>query len=134
MSRKGSTIRPARMMLIFCALWYVMLLVFAHMESLAAGIAALFFTGCVQSLGMVPMAALLLRNSDVRYRGRLMGLRMLAIYGLPIGLLVAGPVIARFGYPVMATLYCTIGIAFTVLIAVRWRDHLWRSDAPANKR
>ena len=134
MSRKGSTIRPARMMLTFCAMWYVMLLVFAHMESLAAGIAALFLTGCVQSLGMVPMAALLLKNSDARYRGRLMGLRMLAIYGLPIGLLVAGPVIAHFGYPAMATLYCSIGIAFTVVIAVRWRDHLWRRDAPANTR
>ena len=72
-------------------MWYVMLLVFAHMDTLAAGIVALLFTGFVQSLGMVPMAALLLRNSDVQYRGRLMGLRMLAIYGLPLGLLIAGP-------------------------------------------
>ena len=134
MSRRGGTIRPARMMLTFCALWYVMLLVFAHMDGLIAGIVALFFTGCVQSMGMVPMAALLLRNSDARYRGRLMGLRMLAIYGLPLGLLIAGPVIARFGYRAMATLYCTIGIAFIVLIAVRWHDHLWRRDAPANTR
>jgi Na+/melibiose symporter-like transporter len=134
MTRRGSTIRPARMMLTFCAMWYVMLLVFAHMDSLGAGIVALFFTGCVQSMGMVPMAGLLLRNSDVRYRGRLMGLRMLAIYGLPLGLLIAGPVIARFGYRAMAMLYCTIGIAFIVLIAVRWREHLWRPEAPANKR
>jgi len=134
MSRKGGTIHPARMMLIFCAMWYVMLLVFAHMDSLAAGIVALLLTGFVQSLGMVPMAALLLRNSDVRYRGRLMGLRMLAIYGLPLGLLIAGPVIARFGYRAMATLYCAFGLTFIVLIAVRWHDHLWRREAPANRR
>jgi Na+/melibiose symporter-like transporter len=66
MTRRGSTMRPARMMLTFCGLWYLMLLVFAQMNSLSAAIVALFFTGCVQSLGMVPMAALLLRNSDVR--------------------------------------------------------------------
>ncbi len=80
------------------------------------------------------MAALLLKNSDVRYRGRLMGLRMLAIYGLPLGLLIAGPMIERFGYRAMTTVYCTIGIAFILLIAVHWRDHLWRRDAPANRR
>jgi MFS family permease len=94
----------------------------------------LFVTGCVQSLGMVPMAALLLRNSDVRYRGRLMGLRMLAIYGLPLGLLIAGPMIEHFGYRTMTTVYCTVGITFIVLIAVHWREHLWRRDAPANRR
>ena len=38
MSARGGTIRPARMMLTFCAMWYIMLLVFAQMESLAAGI------------------------------------------------------------------------------------------------
>jgi len=59
---------------------------------------------------------------------------MLAIYGLPLGLLIAGPVIARFGYRAMATLYCAIGLTFIVLIAVRWHDHLWRREAPANRR
>ena len=134
MSRRGSTMRPARMMLTFCGLWYVMLLIFAQMESLPAGMMVLFITGCVQSLGMVPMAALLLRNSDVRYRGRLMGLRMLAIYGLPLGLLIAGPMIEHFGYRTMTTVYCTVGITFILLIAVHWREHLWRRDAPANRR
>jgi hypothetical protein len=27
-----------------------------------------------------------------------------------------------------------IGLAFTLLIAVRWRAHLWRLEAPANTR
>ena len=52
----------------------------------------------------------------------------------PVGLLASGPLIARFGYPATATLYGPVGIAFTLVIAVRWRTHIWRRDAPANKR
>jgi len=63
-----------------------------------------------------------------------MGIRMLAIYGNLPGLLISGPLIAALGYTGMATLYCVIGIVFTIFIAARWRDVLWRADAPANRR
>ena len=100
----------------------------------AAGIAVLILTGIAQSMGLIPMTAMLLRNSDVRYRGRVMGIRMLVLYGNLPGLLISAPLIARIGYPMTATIYCAIGLAFTLLIAVRWRAHLWRLEAPANAR
>jgi MFS family permease len=134
LSRHGGAIRPARMMIVFCAAWYVTLLAFAHTRHAAIGVPLLVLAGCAQNLGLVPMAALLLRTSDPRFHGRIMGIRMLAIYGNLPGLLLSGPLIARFGYPVTATLYCVIGLAFTLLIAVRWRAQLWRLDAPANTR
>ena len=134
LSRYGGAIRAGRMMIAFCAAWYAMLLAFAHTHHPAAGIPVLVFAGCAQSLGLVPMAALLLRTSDARFHGRIMGIRMLAIYGNLPGLLISGPLIATYGYPATATLYCAIGLAFTLLIAVRWRAHLWRLGAPANAR
>jgi len=134
LSRIGHAVRPARMGLVFGAGWYAMLLVFAHTPHAAAGIAVLILTGIVQSMGLIPMTAMLLRNSDVRYRGRVMGIRMLVLYGNLPGLLISAPLIARIGYPLTATLYCAIGLAFTLLIAVRWRVHLWRPGAPANAR
>jgi len=134
LSRIGHAVRPARMGLVFGAGWYAMLLVFAHAPHAAAGIAILILTGVVQSMGLIPMAAMLLRNSDGRYRGRVMGIRMLVLYGNLPGLLISAPLIARIGYPMTATLYCAIGLAFTLLIAVRWRAHLWRLEAPANAR
>jgi hypothetical protein len=82
----------------------------------------------------VPTHAILLRNSDERFRGRIMGIRMLAIYGNLPGLLISGPLIAYFGYPATATLYCMIGVVFTLIIGYRWRTQLWRRDAPANHR
>jgi hypothetical protein len=61
-----------------------------------------------------------------------MGMRMLAIYGLPLGLLGAGALIDRFGFAPTATLYCSLGITLTLLIAVRWRAALWPLHAAAN--
>jgi hypothetical protein len=120
-------------MMVCCGAWFVMLAAFAQMPTLAGGVVMLVAAGFAQSFGLVPMAALLLRHSDVRYRGRIMGLRMFAIYGLPIGLLIAGPIIEHFGYRAMAMLYCAVGMVFTLLIGARWRDVVWRRDAPGNK-
>ena len=80
------------------------------------------------------MSVMLLRTSGEHLRGRVMGIRMMAVYGVPLGLLTAGPLIASFGYPSTATLYCAIGLTCTLLIALRWRYHLWRLEAPANTR
>jgi MFS family permease len=134
MSRIAHSIRPARVALMFGAGWYLMLVVFAHTPHAAIGIPILIFTGIIQSTGLIPMTAMLLRNSDTRYRGRVMGIRMLMLYGNLPGLLLAGPLIASLGYSLAATLYCAIGLAFTLAIAVNWRDHLWRRDAPANTK
>ena len=50
----------------------------------------LFVAGFVQSFCMMPMAVMLLRVADPAFRGRVMGVRMLAVYGLPLGMLLAG--------------------------------------------
>jgi len=134
LSRFAHRVPAARMMIVFSLAWYAMLTLFAYMPRPELGIPVLVLTGLVQSLGLVPATAMLLRNSDEQYRGRIMGIRMLAIYGNLPGLLASGPLIVALGYAGMATLYCAIGIVFTLVIAVRWRDVLWRADAPANKR
>ena len=134
LSRFAHRVPPARMMIVFSMAWYAMLLVFARAPDPAIGIPVLVLTGFVQSLGMVPGTAMLLRNSAEQFRGRIMGIRMLALYGNLPGLLLSAPLIASIGYPNTATLYCAIGILFTLIIAVRWRAQLWRLDAPANKR
>ena len=133
LTHRGSGIRAARWMTLFCGGWFVMLAAFAHMQTLSGGIVMLVAAGVAQSLGLVPMSALLLRHSDQRFRGRIMGLRMFAIYGLPIGLLIAGPIIGRFGYYAMAMLYCGVGILFTILIAFRWRAEVWSRNGAGNR-
>jgi hypothetical protein len=63
-----------------------------------------------------------------------MGVRMLAVYGLPMGLLLSGPLVQHLGFAVTATSYSVLGLVLTLLIAGRWRDQLWHPGAPANAR
>jgi hypothetical protein len=77
---------------------------------------------------------MLMQRSDPSMRARVLSLRMLAIYSLPIGLIASGPLIETFGYAATATGYGVFGLAATALIAWRWYIHVWRLDAPANMR
>jgi predicted MFS family arabinose efflux permease len=130
----GRSIRPARMMLIAIASWYAMLLVFALLANAGTATVVLLLAGFAQSLGMVPMSVILLRTSNDRYRGRVMGVRMLAVYALPLGLLAAGTLIERIGFIPTVVLYCTTGLGLSFLIALRWRTELWHVDGAANQR
>ncbi len=134
MSRIGHSVRPARSMIIFSAGWLLSLMFFANTTHPAMGIPFLLLAGLSQGLGQIPMAAMLIRNCDPQFRGRIMGIRMLAIYGNIPGLLLAGWLIQRIGYPLTATLYGTVGLILIVVVVMRWRSQLWRRDAPANTR
>ena len=133
-SMAGRRLRPARMMMIFAVVWYLLVLAFVWMPTPALGRVMLVAAGLAQSLSMVPMAVMLLHSAGPQFRGRVMGVRMLAIYGLPIGLISAGWLIERLGFAGMATSYCAVGLIATVAIWVRWRAALWPKDAAANAR
>jgi MFS family permease len=133
-SLAGRMIRPARMMLVFALAWYALLLVFALMPGPGSGRVMLVLAGLAQSLSLVPMSVMLLHGTAPRFRGRVMGVRMLAIYGVPIGLLLAGTLIGHIGFAATATLYCLVGAILTLAIALYWRTALWPRGAPANAR
>jgi hypothetical protein len=63
-----------------------------------------------------------------------MGVRMLAIYSLPLGLLAAGSLIGGIGFAATASLYAAAGLALMLAIAAHWRADLWNIHAPANAR
>ena len=125
-------LRAARAMLWSGALWFIALLLFGQTTTLAVGLVLLFVTGFVQSFCLTPLAAVMLRSSEEAMRGRVMGVRMLAIWGLPLGLLAAGPVIAQFGYATTTFLYAGLGLVATLAIGYRWREALWNRSAAAN--
>jgi predicted MFS family arabinose efflux permease len=120
--------RPARLMILSALGWYSMLLLFAQMPGPYGAVVTLALAGFMQSLCMVTVAVLLLRVTGEKFRGRVMGVRMLVIYSLPLGLLAAGTLIDRIGFPATATLYSVIGLLFTLLIALRWRTDLRKAD------
>jgi MFS family permease len=127
MTRSGMKTELARIMITAAVIWHVLVFVFAQTTTLAAGTVMLMLSGFFQSLTMVPHTVILLSASVPRYRGRIMGVRMMAIYSLPVGLLVAGVLIDWMGFRATASLYAAVGLAFTILIALKWRASLWQA-------
>jgi MFS family permease len=122
----GGPRRRGRATLIHTVLWYALLAAFAHVTRTGLGMLTLLVAGFVQSIAMISMATLLLAEAAPAFRARVMGVRMLAVYGLPLGLLAAGFLISRVGYPTTITLFSLLGLAVTVLIGLRWRPAVWR--------
>jgi MFS family permease len=130
----GGSRQPARSMLVYTVIWYVLLLAFGHLRSLPAGLPTLFTAGFVQNVAMISMTATLLATGGDRFRGRVMGVRMLAVYGLPLGLVASGALIERIGFALTIGTFAMVGLIFTLLIGIRWRTSLWRrrpGPAPA---
>jgi MFS family permease len=127
-----SGVRIARLMIGATLSWYTMLLVFVAIKSMPVGMLCLMLAGLSQSLSMIAAAVILMRTASARYRGRVMGVRMMVIYGLPIGLLAAGSLIDLIGYGATGSLYAISGLIAMAAIALHWRADLWPSHAPAN--
>ena len=134
MGAAGGRLRPGRTMLTACVLWYLCLFCFVAAKHPVLAMLLLAAAGACQSTSMLALSMLLLRSTDQRFRGRIMGVRMLAIYPLPLGLLVAGALIPRIGYGWAASLMLGCGLLLAGAIGLAWHAHLWRGDAPGNAR
>jgi len=121
-----------RTMLVGAAIWFIAILLFGQTRTLGIGLALLFSAGLAQSFSMTPLAAVMLRSASAEMRGRVMGMRMLAVWGLPLGLLISGPLVQRYGYTAATVIYGGIGLASMAAIGYRWRGALWSASAPAN--
>jgi predicted MFS family arabinose efflux permease len=127
-------VRVARLMIGATVVWYATLLVFAQMQSVPAAIACLMLAGFSQSLTMISIAVILMRTASEHFRGRVMGVRMLAIYSLPLGLLASGSLIDAIGFAATGTLYAVTGLALMLAVVLHWRADLWHAHAPANAK
>ena len=128
----GHKMHPARAMIFFVILWHLSLMLFVFVDQLMIGMMAMLIAGFLQSCSLVPLDGLLMRTSDPKFRGRVMGVRMLAIYTLPISLMVAGWLIDSINFHQTMSLYMVTGAALTLVIAVRWRESVLRKDSVAN--
>jgi len=127
-------VRIARLLIGATLAWYTMLLVFVEIRTMPVGMLCLMLAGIAQSLSMISAAVILMRTASARLRGRVMGVRMMVIYGLPLGLLAAGSLIDLVGYRATGTLYAASGLVAMLAIALHWRADLWPVHAPANAR
>ena len=129
----GHKIYPGRAMIFFVIVWHVLLMLFVFVDQLMIGMVLMVIAGLAQSFSLVPLDGLLMRTSDPAFRGRVMGVRMLAIYSLPVSLMAVGWLIDYIGFQQIMTFYMVMGIVFTLVVALRWRESVLRKDAVANE-
>lgn len=125
MAVTGGARRPATFMISFAMTWFTLLAVFAVITKLEIGLALLFVIGVVQSFTMLSMSSLIIGTAAAELRARVLGVRMLAVYGLAMGLPLAGVLIDAVGYAGTAWVFVAIAIAATAAIGLKWRRALW---------
>ena len=113
---------PGRTVMAASALWHVGVIVVAYVRSFTLSLPVLFFTGMAQAFSMIMMTMMILTLTRVEMRGRVLGLRQLAVYGLPLGLLFSGFVAQRYGVSVALVVNGVVGLGALVLAATRWSE------------
>lgn len=117
--------RPGVVMTLAGIAWHVSILAIALIAWFGPAMGVLALAGLAQSFTMVTMSMLLLSVTSPEIRGRVMGLRSLAVYGLPLGLLASGFLADILGAPLALALNGLVGIVFGLAIAVATRG-IWR--------
>lgn len=112
--------RPGRVTVLFTLAWYLLVILFGHTTSAHVGAVVIVFIGAAQSFSMISMSVLLLATADQSYRGRVSGVRMLAVYGLPLGLVAGGALIEWMGITTTFTVFGAAGFVGTLAIVMKW--------------
>jgi MFS family permease len=117
--------KPGRFALIGMFSWYGLTLIFSQSHWFAASLTLLFMAGLVQAFSQVTSHMLLIRVTPNQFRGRVMGMRSMAVYGLPLGLLMTGAIADLWSAPGAVAINASIGLALTLVIVLKLRD-IWR--------
>ncbi len=111
---------PGRTMVVGSIVWHTVMLLLALTPPLWLFALLLFIWGFGGGMTFVAMVVGLLREAPAETRGRVMGIRSLGIYGLPIGLLLGGFIAEEAGSAAMIGTLGGIGLLATLGAALKW--------------
>ena len=103
--------------LVVCG-WHFTMIVFAASTNFYLSVGILVVTGMLFSSSLVLVLTVLMKTGLPEFRGRLMGLRTLAIYAHAFGSLAAGAAAGVLGAPTTAVLSGIIGISMMFALAL----------------
>ncbi|MBM3941317.1 MAG: MFS transporter [SAR202 cluster bacterium] len=107
-----------RLLLVAIVLWHATMVAFAASTFIPLSLGILVFTGAAFSATQVLMLTVLLQTAPPDYRGRVMGLRVLAIYGHALGSVSSGAVAGAWGAPWAAQINAVVGVALVGSLAL----------------
>jgi len=98
--------------------WHSTMIVFAASSNFYLSVGILVVTGMMFSSSVVLVLTVLMKTGRPEFRGRLMGLRTLAIYAHAFGSMAAGALAGVMGAPTAAVLSGLFGIGMMVVLAL----------------
>lgn len=107
-----------KLMILSVVVWHGSMLVFAFSTSFYLSVAILLITGAAFSSTQVMMLTAMLRTTQAEFRGRVLGLRVLAIYAYAFGGAGAGWMAGVWGAPAAAMIIGMTGAALTLALVI----------------
>ena len=107
-----------KLMILSVVVWHAAILVFATSHSFYFSLLILMVIGGGWASTQVFMLTALLRTTQSKYRGRVVGLRSLAIYAFALGSMSSGAMAGVWGAPQAATVVGVMGISLVLVLAV----------------
>lgn len=107
-----------KLMILSVIVWHGSMLVFALSTSFHLSLVILLVTGAAFSSTQVMMLTAMLRTTQAEFRGRVLGLRVLAIYAYAFGGAGAGWLAGEWGAPASAMIIGITGAALTLALVV----------------
>jgi predicted MFS family arabinose efflux permease len=107
-----------KLLIVAVVAWHASMVAFAASTSIYSSLAILLITGMAFSSTQVLMLTILLRTALPEFRGRIMGLRVLAIYAYAFGSMNSGALAGIWGAPWAANTNAVVGIVLVGLLAL----------------
>ena len=112
--------RPSRLMVFGSIFWHVAIFSIAFSTYFYVSVSIVLLAGIFQSFSMVIMAMLILRYTSEDMRSRVLGGRQLAVYGLPLGLVISGFVSENFDVVAALIGNAVVGLLLLTFVLVTW--------------
>jgi MFS family permease len=106
-----------KLLVVAVVVWHGSMVVFGQSTDFLLSLAILLVTGMAFASTLVLILTVILRTAPPEFRGRIMGLRVLAIYAHFFGSPNSGAMAGAWGAPVAANINATVGIVLISTLA-----------------
>ena len=113
---------PGKFLIIFIFIWHILMLGTSLFTIKLIIICILILFGISSSITMVNMSILILSITDKNMIGRIIGIRQLAIFTLPVGLILSGYMIDKTGLISSIQIMSVIGIIISIILSFKSKN------------
>ena len=121
-STNNFTNSPGKLLITFIFIWHILMLGISLVKIKIIIICLLILFGISGSVAMVIMSMLILSISNKNMIGRIIGIRQLAIFTLPIGLILSGYMIDQIGIILSIQFISILGIIISILLTFKSKN------------